>query len=120
MQLYLDRHAANRDPEVFPYPESFDIRNIEKIVKNENEDIFSLLSHNRYEINAFSVVNSKKNPRKCPARSFSIFLQSKIIQTIYGDYTISTTDTCTEYREGCVLARPDNNASIQFSANQTF
>jgi hypothetical protein len=112
MMLWLDRRASNQDNNIFPKAENFDTDNITSILKKENESIFSLLSHNRYEINSFSMVNTFNNPRKCPGRYFSILIQSCLLREIYSNYKVISKNTDVKLRKHCSMPRPDNAAKI--------
>jgi cytochrome P450 len=116
MMLWLDRRAANQDENIFPQAKTFNPNNIKSIFEKEKESIFSILNHNRYEINSFSMVNTLNNPRKCPGRYFSIFVQSCLIREIYGHYQVNSKDIDIKLRKHCSMPRPDNQAKVIFHA----
>lgn len=88
--MWLDRRQANYDPSVFPNPNQFDPANVRAILKSSRENLDSVLSRGRYEINSFSMVNSQGNPRKCPGRLFSTRMQSILLSELYSHYEVST------------------------------
>lgn len=86
--MWLDRQQANCDLSIFPNPNRFDPANIRAILKSDHENLDSVLSRGRYEINSFSMVNSQGNPRKCPGRLFSTRMQSILLSELYGHYEV--------------------------------
>jgi len=114
--IWLDRRQANQDPEIFPDPENFNLENIRALLKSENENVSTLLSHNRYEINSFSMLNTFKNPRKCPGRLFSVLLQSTLIRELYKNYNIETKDISTNLRRFNAMPRPKTKGLIKITA----
>jgi cytochrome P450 len=104
--MWLDRRQANQDPAIFPNPGCFDLGNIQAIVRSERETISSVLSRNRYEINSFNMINTNKNPRKCPGRLFSVQLQSILLSEIYGRYRVQAEGIDTSLRIRSSMPRP--------------
>ena len=107
--LWLDRWQANRDPNVFPRPEVFDPGNI--LVLQENGDqphafCTSLLARNRYDINSFSMLNTRRNPRKCPGRLFSVQMQSLLLRELYGHYEVSSEGIDLSLRRHSAMPKP--------------
>lgn len=91
--LWLDRWQANRDHNVFPFPQSFNAQNISSMRKpggNLGSLSLSLLARNRYEINSFSMINTERNPRKCPGRLFSVRLQAVLLEELYSRYVVKS------------------------------
>jgi len=112
----LDRRNANQDKNIFACPHFFEPDNIQSLLKGRDKTLFSLLSHDRYEVNSFSMVNTFDNPRKCPGRFFSIFEQSCLIREIYSRYEVNTRGVSVDkLRKYCSMARPDNAAKIRIS-----
>lgn len=103
--LLLNRRSANQDSEVFIDPQQFNPTNIEKIMKDKNEDISSLLSKHRYEINSFNAINTQDNARKCPGRIYSVYIQSLIIQVIYKEYKVRIEDNNTNLKKFSSMPR---------------
>ncbi|MEI5100703.1 cytochrome P450 [Streptomyces sp. PmtG] len=104
--LWLDRRQANRDPAVFPEPCRFAPANIAAIARSERETVASLLSRSRYEINSFSMVNTARNPRKCPGRLFSVRMQSLVLEVLYGHYAVHLEDADLSLRRHASMPRP--------------
>jgi hypothetical protein len=89
--LWLDRRKANQDKDIFPNSEIFDPENIKSIISSDCENLSSIMSRKRYEINSFSMVNTFKNPRKCPGRLFSVIVQSVILKELYSRFDVELT-----------------------------
>ena len=104
--LWLDRRRANKDPRVFPYPNRFDSRNIEHLMRMTGEQPASLLARNRYEINSFSMVNTDRNPRKCPGRLFSVRTQALVLVELYRNYDVMVSDVDTSLATHSSMPRP--------------
>ena len=107
--IWLDRWQANRDPQVFPRPEVFDPDNILVLQKNGDQPhafCTSLLARNRYDINSFSMLNTRRNPRKCPGRLFSTQMQGLLLRELYGQYAVSSTDIDLSLRRYCAMPKP--------------
>jgi cytochrome P450 len=117
--LWLDRYQGNRDPEVFPSPEVFDPRNVDAIVRSERENVSSILSRNRYEINSFSMVNTDGNPRKCPGRLFSVRMQAIILSELYRDYAVSTEGIDLALKSHSSMPRPRSPGTIRLARIQS-
>ena len=120
--IWLNRRQANRDSELFAKPNNFDLENISSIFKTKKETISSLLGRSRYEINSFSMINSKKNPRKCPARLFSVVFQSAVISELYKNYQIQVQGYNTSLKKFSSMPKPSMAGSInirqKITANQ--
>ena len=107
--LWLDRWQANRDPQVFPRPETFDTGNILVLQKSGDQPhalCASLLARNRYDINSFSMLNTRRNPRKCPGRLFSVQMQGLLLRELYGHYEVSSEAIDLSLRHFCAMPRP--------------
>ena len=107
--LWLDRWQANRDPQVFPRPEVFDPGNILVLQKSGDQPhafCTSLLARNRYDINSFSMLNTRRNPRKCPGRLFSVQMQGLLLRELYGHYEVSSTGIDLSLRRYCAMPKP--------------
>lgn len=113
--LWLDRWQANRDPTTFPNPERFDTGNVRELVRSSRETASSLLSRNRYEINSFSMVNTRRNPRKCPGRLFSVQVQSSLLAELYGNYDVSVDGSDLALKSHSAMPRPYRSGSITIS-----
>jgi len=113
MQVCLDRRNSNQDQTIFRCPYEFNQDNIVSILQDDHETIHSLFAHKRYEINSFTAVNTFKNPRKCPGRFFSIFIQSCIIREIYSKYTTHVSDVSLDLRKHSLMPRPLAGAKIR-------
>lgn len=105
-RLWLNRRQANQDSNIFDNPTQFDPNNIKSIVCSEHDNIAALVSKNRYEINSFNAINTIDNPRKCPARVYSIYVQSLILSTIYGHYQITLKNNNLKMNPDCPMPRP--------------
>lgn len=113
--LWLDRRKANQDKSVFPNPNEFDPNNIISITSSAEETMQSLMSRNRYEINSFSMVNTKKNPRKCPGRLFSVYVQSLLLRLLYSSYNINLKENDTDLRLYSAMPKPSSPGVIFLS-----
>lgn len=111
--LWLDRRQANRDPGVFPRPCEFAPANIRGLLRSDRETVSSLLSRNRYEINSFSMVNARRNPRKCPGRLFSVRMQSLVLAELYGHYEVDVEDTDPRLRRFASMPRPARPGTVR-------
>jgi hypothetical protein len=114
--LWLDRRRANRDPCVFANPTHFDTANIECIKRRATESTASLLARNRYEINSFSMINTERNPRKCPARIFSIRAQVLMLIELYRAYRVNVTDVDISLAAHSAMPRPNKSGNILFES----
>jgi len=110
--MWLDRLAANQDGSTFPNPMCFDLANIEAIMRSRRETVSSLLSRNRYEINSFSMINSRRNPRKCPGRLFSVRIQSILLAELYAAFEVTTTGIDTALRRHSSMPRPAQPGTV--------
>ncbi len=113
--LWLNRREANQNAGVFSNPKAFDPNNIKNIMKDTNENIKSLLAKDRYEVNSFSAINTKDNTRKCPARLYSIFIQSLIIQSLYRDFQITLEESQLQLDPKSNMPRPTSFGTIKIS-----
>lgn len=104
--LWLDRRRANQDSLMFPNPCEFALENAASLARSERETVASVLSRGRYEINSFSMVNTHRNPRKCPGRLFSIRVQALVLEELYRNYVVSTSGVKLELREFSSMPRP--------------
>ena len=110
--LWLDRRAANRDQAAFPCPHRFSPDNVEAIRRSDRETAQSLISRNRYEINSFSMVNTRRNPRKCPGRYFSIRVQAVALQRIFAAYDVQIVDFDLRLRTGRTMPSPRDPGTL--------
>lgn len=117
--LWLDRRQANRDPAVFPEPCRFAPANIRAIVRSERETVSSLLSRGRYEINSFSMVNTERNPRKCPGRLFSVRMQSVVLSELYGHYGVHVQGVDLRLKRHASMPRPARPGTITIHRDTT-
>lgn len=117
-RLWLDRYAANRDPDVFPNPENYDVGNIAALVSGPKETVSSILSRNRYEINSFNMVNTIRNPRKCPGRLFAIKMQAVLLETLYRNFSVTITGTDVDFRRHSSMPRPASAGTIVLEPNR--
>ena len=115
--MWLDRRSANQDSKLFVNPKEFNPKNIESIMNSKNENISSLLTKNRYEINSFSMINTENNPRKCPARVFSVYVQSLIIRLLYDDYTLKLKNNDTHLKNFCAMPKQSSSGIIELNKN---
>ncbi|MEK2474272.1 cytochrome P450 [Streptomyces noursei] len=110
--LWLDRRQANQDPRIFPAPDRFDPDNIRAIFKSGRETVSSVLSRNRYEINSFSMVNSERNPRKCPGRLFSVRMQSMLLAELYAHYEVTADGIDLRLKDHSSMPRPARPGTV--------
>ncbi|MDT0263920.1 cytochrome P450 [Jatrophihabitans lederbergiae] len=113
-RIWLDRYAANRDSETFPDPDRMNVENIRAMVHNDRDSVSSLLSRNRYEINSFNMINTERNPRKCPGRLFAVKMQAILLDTVFEHYDIAITGTDTAFRRHSTMPRPASDGRISF------
>jgi hypothetical protein len=111
--LWLDRRNANKDYDLFPDAQKFNPQNIQSIMKSDDESISSIMSKNRYELNSFSMVNTNNNPRKCPARVFSVYIQSLIIRLLYNNYCVTLTNNNNELKDFCAMPKQSSPGTIK-------
>ncbi|NER95330.1 MAG: cytochrome P450 [Symploca sp. SIO1B1] len=110
--IWLDRHQANQDPNIYPDPKNFNPDNIKAIIRSRKDNIDSILARNRYEINSFSMINTLGNPRKCPARLYSAYMQSFILKVIYANCEVNLQNINTEIRKFSAMPKPENPGTI--------
>lgn len=113
--MWLDRRSANQDDKLFINSHEFDPKNIEHIMNSGDENISSLIAKNRYEINSFSMINTEDNPRKCPARVFSIYIQSLILRFLYNNYEIKLKDNNTSLKDFCAMPKQSSAGIIEIN-----
>jgi cytochrome P450 len=113
--LWLDRRLANRDPAVFPRASAFSPENIRAIVRSPRETLSSLLSRSRYEINSFSMVNTDRNPRKCPGRLFSVRLQALLLHELYSAYDVAVRGIDLRLQPHSSMPRPTAAGTIHLA-----
>lgn len=118
VMLWLDRRLANRDPKRFPRPDTFDPQNIRAILKSERDTLSSVLSRSRYEINSFSMVNTERNPRKCPGRLFSVRQQAIVLSELYASYDVTLEDLDLRLRRHSAMPRPAHAGTIRLTARR--
>ncbi len=116
VMLWLDRRLANRDPKLFPRPDAFDPQNVRAILKSERDTLSSVLSRGRYEINSFSMVNTERNPRKCPGRLFSVRQQAIVLSELYASYDVVVEHLDLRLRERSAMPRPTHAGTIRLAA----
>lgn len=116
--FWLDRRLANRDPQWFARPDAYDPRNIEGITNHGAVSTASLLARNRYEINSFSMINTVRNPRKCPGRIFSVRAQTLMLIALYRNYKVVIDGVSTELMPASAMPRPIRSGSIRIEPIQ--
>lgn len=116
--FWLDRRLANRDPQRFAHPDAYDLRNIEGITNHGAVNTASLLARNRYEINSFSMINTVRNPRKCPGRIFSVRAQTLMLLALYRDHKVVVDGVSTELMQASAMPRPARPGSIRIEPIQ--
>lgn len=114
-QLWINRREANQDSTIFNNAQQFDPTNIQNIMQSKNEDIKSIVSKNRHEINSFNSINTKDSPRKCPARLYTIFIQSLIIRTLYSKYHVELKNNDPKLDPCSSMPKPLSFGSIQIN-----
>lgn len=117
--LWLDRRFANQDGHVFPQPTRFDLDNVRALVRSPRETLSSLLSRGRYEINSFSMVNTVKNPRKCPGRLFSVRQQALLLEELYGGYVVSSEGIDLSLKPFSSMPRPRSAGTLSLTPRIT-
>ncbi|NEP14641.1 MAG: cytochrome P450 [Symploca sp. SIO2C1] len=110
--IWLDRHQANQDPKIYPDPQNFNPDNIKAIIRSSKDNMASMLARNRYEINSFSMINTLGNPRKCPARLFSAYMQSFILKVLYSNCEVNLQNINTAIRKFSAMPKPENPGII--------
>jgi len=116
--FWLDRRLANRDPQRFAHPEVYDPRNIEGIANQGAVNAAALLARNRYEINSFSMINTVRNPRKCPGRIFSVRAQTSMLIALYRNNKVVVDGVSTELMPASTMPRPLRPGSIRIEPIQ--
>lgn len=106
VRIWLDRRAANVDPDIFPNPEHFDLNNIRSLVRTARENSASLISRNRYEINSFSMINSHRNPRKCPGRLYAVRVQALLLHQLFREFDVVFTGIDISLRDFTSMPKP--------------
>lgn len=112
--LWLDRRLANQDPAVFPAPCRFSPDNVRAIAR-DRDTVASLLSRGRYEINSFAMVNTERNPRKCPGRVFSVRQQAVLLEELYGGFDVATQGIDLALRPHSAMPRPRAPGTIRLT-----
>lgn len=105
-QIWLDRRGANCNALQFPRPEIFSLANIQCLASRQNDSVASLISRGRYEVNSFSMINTHRNPRKCPGRLFSIRLISIVMDELLRGFEIITSGADSSLRRFSVMPQP--------------
>jgi hypothetical protein len=113
--LWLNRREANQDSSVFVNPKKFDPRNIKNIMKYKYEDIKSMVSKKRYEINSFNAINTNDNPRKCPSRLYAIYIQSLITNVLYSNYQVGLKNNDLALNPHSAMPKPSSFGTIQIN-----
>ncbi|CAB3769219.1 cytochrome P450 [Paraburkholderia humisilvae] len=113
--FWLDRRLANRDPRQFARPDTFDPANIEGLATCRAVNVASLLARNRYEINSFSMINTVRNPRKCPGRIFSVRAQTLMLIALYRGHEIAVDGVSTGLMPASAMPRPDRPGFIRIA-----
>lgn len=113
--LWLNRREANQDSAVFSNPTQFDLTNIKDIMQSKHEDIRSIVSKDRYEINSFNTINTEDSPRKCPARLYTIYTQSLIIRALYSNYQVDLKNNDPELNPHSPMPKPSSFGTIQIN-----
>lgn len=111
--FWLDRRLANRDPQQFAHPDSYDPRNIVCVANHGADSTASLLARNRYEINSFSMINTVRNPRKCPGRIFSVHAQALMLLALYRNHKLAVEGVSTDLMPARAMPRPARAGSIR-------
>lgn len=117
-RVWLDRYAANRDTSVFPDPDNMNVDNIRAIVRNGRESVSSVLSRSRYEINSFNMINTERNPRKCPGRLFAVRMQAILLDSLFENYDVHLSGSDTAFRRHSTMPRPARDGWIRFQTKQ--
>lgn len=113
--LWLNRRDANQDSAVFHNPTQFDPNNIKNIMRSKHEDVKSIVSKNRYEINSFNAINTEDSSRKCPARLYTIYTQSLIIRMLYSTYRVDLKNNDPELNPHSPMPKPSSFGTIQIN-----
>lgn len=113
--MWLDRRLANRDPKRFPKPNTFDPANIRAVLRSSRDTLSSVLSRGRYEINSFSMVNTVRNPRKCPGRLFSVRQQALVLSELYAHYDVTVVGLDLRLRPRSAMPRPTQAGTLVLS-----
>jgi hypothetical protein len=106
---WLDRWQSNRDTKVFPFPHSFNVENICALKRPSDQShklCMSLLARNRYDINSFSMLNTRRNPRKCPGRLFSVRMQALLIRELYSKFSVESRSIDLQLRRFSAMPKP--------------
>lgn len=116
--LWLDRRHANHGHGLYSRPTVFDPDNVVGLVRSPKENVASLLSRNRYEINSFSMVNTRRNPRKCPGRLFSVQVQACVLAELYENHHVNVEGIDLSLRPRSSMPRPRRAGSITITPAQ--
>ncbi|MDC9607176.1 cytochrome P450 [Xenorhabdus griffiniae] len=108
--IWLDRRQANRDSDIYPEPNKFNILNIKKVLTNDNP--LSILDRRRSEINSFNMINTKEMIRKCPGRLFSVIEQAILLSELYKSYDVILDGGNLNLAKKYSMPRPKNSGSI--------
>lgn len=116
--LWLDRRHANHGHGIYTRPTVFDPDNIVSLVRSSKENMASLLSRNRHEINSFSMINTHRNPRKCPGRLFSVQVQACVLAELYENHDVDVEGIDLSLRPHSPMPRPHRAGSITITPAQ--
>ena len=112
--VWLDRFKANRNSIVFSNANEFDLKNICDLIDSFNKPLLSLLARSRYQVNSFSMINTVRNPRKCPGRLFSVFLQSSLLEILLDEeYNVYEYDLSLKPFKAMPMPKKDGKIKIK-------